>query len=91
MSLIKEIVGCLNLIRLHVPLTDVIVLIGSFISFTHSTDGTMDMFLCLSCCLRSALCVCWELRPSFLLYYFMAAAVVCLCLSLSRSLGLWKK
>lgn len=44
MILIKEIVGCLNLIRLSVPLTDVIVLIGSFVSFTHSVDVTMGMF-----------------------------------------------
>lgn len=44
MILITEIVGCLNLISLSVPLTDVIVLTGSFVSFTHSIDVTMEIF-----------------------------------------------
>lgn len=50
MILIKEIVGCLNLIRLSVPLSDIIVLIGSFVSFTHSVHVTIELFSCLSYC-----------------------------------------
>lgn len=88
MILIKEIVGCLNLIRLPVPLTDVIALIGSFVSFTHSVDVTMEMFsACLIVRYPASVCVWGEFCQPPCLYYIMS---VCLCLSPCLSFRLAK-
>lgn len=51
---IKEMVWSLNPMRLHVPLTDVIALIGSFVSVAHSLSGCdSGSLFCLSHCLWS--------------------------------------
>lgn len=86
MILIKGIFGCLNLIRLPVPLADVIVLIGSFVSFTHSVDVTMEMFS--SCLISFAIfppCLCGVL-PLCLPFITLR---LCVCVCLSSSLLDW--
>lgn len=89
MSLIKEIVGCLNLIRLHVPLTDVIVLIGSFVSFTHSADVTVDMFsACPVVCDPPSVSVGSSVCLSFFITLWRW---LCVCLSMSHSIRLREK
>lgn len=79
MTLMKAIVGCLNLIRFSVLLTDVIVLIGSFVPFTHSVDVTVGMF---SACLTVSSPPSASAGSSVSLSAFYYIISVCLCLSL---------
>lgn len=89
MILIKEIVGCLNLIRLSVPLTDVIVLIGSFVSFSFFILSRCDngnVFFLSYFYLLHSLIVSWDHSVSIsVLYYIMS---VCLHLSICLSIRL---
>ncbi len=62
---------------MSVPLTDVIVLIGSFVSFTHSIDVTMEMF---SACLIVSYPPPVSVGSSVSRFYYILS--VCLCLSL---------
>lgn len=80
MILIKEIVGCVNLIRFSVPLTDIIVLIGSFVSFTHSVDVTVEV---LSACLIVSSALSLSAGSSVSLYLY---CIISVFVSVSASL-----